>query len=77
MRALIATVLSCGLLPAATAPGYAQTDGAAPTEKTVIARIGDHDIRLADIHRQLARLEAPYRYAAEQRLPAYVREFVQ
>jgi peptidyl-prolyl cis-trans isomerase C len=77
MRVLIATLLSCGLLPAAAAPGYAQTDPTVPTEKAVIARIGDTTYTLADIHRRLARLEAPYGYAAERRLPDYVREFVQ
>jgi parvulin-like peptidyl-prolyl isomerase len=48
----------------------------AVSDDTVVARIGETTYTLADIRQRLARLEAPYRYAAERRLPEYVREVV-
>jgi parvulin-like peptidyl-prolyl isomerase len=53
----------------------AQTSGAV-SDDTVVAQIGQTAYTLADIRRQLSRLEAPYRYAAERRLPEYVKELV-
>jgi parvulin-like peptidyl-prolyl isomerase len=54
----------------------AQTSGATSGE-AVVARAGQTTYTLGDIRRQLSRLEAPYRYAAERRLPEYVKELVQ
>ena len=54
----------------------AQTSNAA-SDDTVVARAGQTTYTLGDIRRQLSRLEAPYRYAAERRLPEYVKELVQ
>jgi peptidyl-prolyl cis-trans isomerase C len=66
-------LLAVGLLvpqPAAQTSGGARDD-------VVVARAGRTTYTLGDIRRQLSRLEAPYRYAAERRLPEYVKELVE
>ena len=77
MRVLIVTLLCCGLLISVVAPACAETGPTIARDDTVVARVGISTYTLADIQSRLARLEPPYRYAAERRLPDYVREFVQ
>jgi peptidyl-prolyl cis-trans isomerase C len=45
-------------------------------DDTIVARIGGTVYTLADIRQRMAYLPAPYRYAAERRLPEYVQEIV-
>jgi peptidyl-prolyl cis-trans isomerase C len=69
VAALLADVVSPGRMTAADGPE-------AVGEDAVVAWIGQTPYTLADIRQRLGRLEAPYRYPAERRLPEYVREFV-
>jgi len=68
----LAVLLVGAVLPVRVAPEALE----AVSDDTVVARIGETTYTLADIRQRLARLEAPYRYAAERRLPEYVREVV-
>jgi peptidyl-prolyl cis-trans isomerase C len=68
----LAALLVGAVLPVRVAPEALE----AVSDDTVVARIGETTYTLADIRQRLARLEAPYRYAAERRLPEYVREVV-
>ena len=68
----LAVLLVGAVLPVRVAPEAPE----AASDDTVVARIGETTYTLADIRQRLARLEAPYRYAAERRLPEYVREVV-
>jgi parvulin-like peptidyl-prolyl isomerase len=68
----LAVLLVGAVLPVRVAPEAPE----AVSDDTVVARIGETTYTLADIRQRLARLEAPYRYAAERRLPEYVREVV-
>jgi peptidyl-prolyl cis-trans isomerase C len=69
---LIVAFVLCAAIPARTS---AQAPAAG--EDAVVARIGETTYSLADIRQRLARLEAPYRYAAERRLPEYMKDFLQ
>jgi peptidyl-prolyl cis-trans isomerase C len=71
-------LIVAALLAGAVSPGRGvAADGPeAAGEDAVVAWIGQTPYTLADIRQRLGRLEAPYRYAAERRLPEYVREVV-
>jgi parvulin-like peptidyl-prolyl isomerase len=70
----LALILLAGGLQA---PQPAAQTSSAASDDTVVARAGQTTYTLGDIRRQLSRLEAPYRYAAERRLPEHVKELVQ
>jgi parvulin-like peptidyl-prolyl isomerase len=74
---LTRSLIAAALLAGAVSPvrGAAADGPKAVGEDAVVAWIGQTAYTLADIRQRLARLEAPYRYAAERRLPEYVREF--
>jgi len=69
---IVAVLLTGGV----QAPRMAAAAPETVSEDTVVARIGQTTYTLADIRQRLDRLEPPYRYAAERRLPEYVKEFV-
>ena len=72
MRRLLVALALCAAMPV---PAWAQTP-AAVTEDAIVARLAETPYTLADIRQRLARLEAPYRYAAERRLPEFVKDFL-
>src|SRR2546425_10643269 len=77
-RPSVAFVALVGLI-ACAAPdfrGAAAETPERPSDDAVVARVGDTVYTLADFQKRLERLDAPYRYATERRLPEYVREVV-
>jgi len=77
-RPSVAFVALVGLI-ACAAPdfrGAAAETPEKPSDDAVVARVGDTVYTLADFQKRFERLDAPYRYATERRLPEYVREVV-
>ncbi len=52
-------------------------DPSTVSDDTVVARAGKTSYTVADVRKRLERLEPPYRYAAEQEISSFVRDFVQ
>ncbi len=57
-------------------PSFA-ADPSTVSDDTVVARAGKTSYTVADVRKRLERLEPPYRYAAEQEISSFVRDFVQ
>jgi len=57
-------------------PAFA-ADPITASDDTVVARVGKTSFTVADVRKRLERLEPPYRYAAEQEISSFVRDFVQ
>src|SRR2546426_10866218 len=77
-RPSVAFVALVGLI-ACAAPdfrGAAAETPEKPSDDAVVARVGDTVYTLADFQKRFERLDAPYRYATERRLPEDVREVV-
>jgi peptidyl-prolyl cis-trans isomerase C len=75
---LTGSLIVAMLLAGAVSPvrGTAADGPEAVSEDAVVAAIGQTPYTLADFRSRLQRLDAPYRYAAERRLPEYVKEFI-
>jgi len=69
---LIVILFGCAIFE----PAFA-ADPSTVSDDTVVARAGQTSYTLADIRKRLERLEPPYRYAAEQEISSFVRDFVQ
>jgi len=57
-------------------PAFA-ADPSTVSDDTVVARTGKTSYTVGDVRKRLERLEPPYRYAAEQEIATFVRDFVQ